>query len=182
MRSQPNRSKSDTNLYHNLEKIGTQFRTLNFDRELQFQHLQKLIQHIDIGIIAFDNHDKIHLVNKSFQDLFKLPFIAKNQPLNKLSPEFEAISNTINPRIDITTSILPNPQFCLQIRDNGKGISEEKLGKVFIPFYTDKEEGSGIGLSLCKQIMKLHSGKISIESKENEFTAINLFFKLALNK
>lgn len=90
-RSQPNRSKSDTNLYHNLEKIGTQFRTLNFDRELQFQHLQKLIQHIDIGIIAFDNHDKIHLVNKSFQDLFELPFIAKNQPLNKLSPEFEAI-------------------------------------------------------------------------------------------
>jgi nitrogen fixation/metabolism regulation signal transduction histidine kinase len=61
------------------------------------------------------------------------------------------------------------------IRDNGKGIDEENLEKVFIPFYTTKRKGSGIGLSLSKQIMRLHKGSIHFQSDDSG-TVFNIEF------
>lgn len=52
----------------------------------------------------------------------------------------------------------------IHVSDNGPGISEDALSKIFIPFYSTKKHGSGIGLSLCRQIMILHKGKISVQS------------------
>jgi two-component system, NtrC family, nitrogen regulation sensor histidine kinase NtrY len=62
------------------------------------------------------------------------------------------------------------------IRDNGCGIDEEALAKVFIPFFTTKKQGSGIGLSLSKQIMRKHGGGISVKSVMNEGTEFTLRF------
>ena len=62
------------------------------------------------------------------------------------------------------------------IRDNGCGIDEEALAKVFIPFFTTKKQGSGIGLSLSKQIMRKHGGGISVKSVMNEGTEFILRF------
>jgi len=64
----------------------------------------------------------------------------------------------------------------IHIRDNGRGISEEIRDKVFIPFFTTKERGSGIGLSLSRQIMKLHNGKISFTSNPGVETVFTLVF------
>ncbi len=52
----------------------------------------------------------------------------------------------------------------IHVKDNGKGIASEDLEKVFIPFFTTKKKGSGIGLSLSKQIMRLHKGSIHFQS------------------
>ena len=52
----------------------------------------------------------------------------------------------------------------IQITDTGIGINEEIKDKIFIPFYSTKETGSGIGLSLSRQIMQLHNGSILVES------------------
>lgn len=49
----------------------------------------------------------------------------------------------------------------VEVVDNGPGIVEEAMEKIFIPFFTTKQDGSGIGLSLCRQIMRLHRGTIS---------------------
>ena len=64
----------------------------------------------------------------------------------------------------------------LVIRDNGSGIDEEALAKIFIPFFTTKKQGSGIGLSLSKQIMRKHGGAISVKSVMNEGTEFTLRF------
>ena len=64
----------------------------------------------------------------------------------------------------------------LVIRDNGSGIDEEALSKIFIPFFTTKKQGSGIGLSLSKQIMRKHGGAINVKSVMNEGTEFTLRF------
>jgi len=53
---------------------------------------------------------------------------------------------------------------CVSIQDTGMGIPEERQEKVFLPFFSTKEKGGGLGLSLCKEIIARHSGRISFES------------------
>jgi nitrogen fixation/metabolism regulation signal transduction histidine kinase len=62
------------------------------------------------------------------------------------------------------------------IEDNGKGIIREALDKIFIPFYTTKAEGSGIGLALSRQIMQHHHGSISVDSEPEKYTRFTLRF------
>ncbi|GAB5525092.1 MAG: sensor histidine kinase [Roseivirga sp.] len=59
---------------------------------------------------------------------------------------------------------IQNSSFIISIQDNGKGIPDEVADKIFIPFYTTKDSGSGVGLSLVKQIVHLHQGDISFET------------------
>jgi signal transduction histidine kinase len=68
-----------------------------------------------------------------------------------------------------------NEKVIIRVRDNGKGIADEDLEKVFIPFYTTKKKGSGIGLSLSKQIMRLHRGSILFQSDDSG-TVFNIEF------
>jgi len=65
----------------------------------------------------------------------------------------------------------------IRITDNGCGISRDNLSQVFIPFFTTKEKGSGIGLSIAKQLMELQNGEIQIQSTENKGTTTRLIFK-----
>ncbi len=64
----------------------------------------------------------------------------------------------------------------ISITDYGKGIAGDELDKIFIPFYTTKENGSGIGLSLSRQIMRLHKGSIAVNSQVNKRTTFTLRF------
>lgn len=64
----------------------------------------------------------------------------------------------------------------LEVSDTGKGIEEEALSKIFIPFFTTKKKGSGIGLSLSKQIMRRHKGNIQVRSAIGEGTTFKLIF------
>ena len=60
----------------------------------------------------------------------------------------------------------------LKISDNGKGIPKEFIEDIFVPFFSTKESGSGIGLSLSRQIMKLHGGLIYVQSEKNIGTEV----------
>jgi nitrogen fixation/metabolism regulation signal transduction histidine kinase len=62
------------------------------------------------------------------------------------------------------------------IKDNGRGIPEDQINKIFIPFYTTRENGTGIGLSLARQIMRIHKGKIDVHSRVNQGTEFILQF------
>jgi len=64
----------------------------------------------------------------------------------------------------------------IQVIDNGYGISKDVIDKFFIPFYTTKEKGTGIGLSIFRQIMQFHSGKIKVNSNPGIKTIITLEF------
>lgn len=65
----------------------------------------------------------------------------------------------------------------IEVEDNGKGIPEKELSEIFIPFFSTKKEGSGIGLSLSKQIMSLHGGTIKVSSVAGKGTSFFLSFK-----
>ena len=62
------------------------------------------------------------------------------------------------------------------MRVNGYGIVPEAMDKVFVPFFTTKQGGSGIGLSVCRQIMNRHGGSISVISEEEKGTTFTLQF------
>lgn len=64
----------------------------------------------------------------------------------------------------------------VEVSDNGAGIDEDKMDKIFIPFYSTKAEGSGIGLSLSKQIVNLHKGTIKVYSRKGMNTTFQLVF------
>jgi signal transduction histidine kinase len=62
----------------------------------------------------------------------------------------------------------------LRVEDNGKGILPDVLERIFVPFFTTKKNGSGIGLSLCKQIVMNHGGEISVKSEDGRGTAVEI--------
>ena len=64
----------------------------------------------------------------------------------------------------------------IQVSDNGPGIEKEAIEKIFIPFYTTRQDGSGIGLSISRQIMRLHGGSISVQSTPGTETVFTLKF------
>ena len=64
----------------------------------------------------------------------------------------------------------------IQVSDNGPGIAPEAREKIFIPFFTTKKEGSGIGLSFSRQVMRLHRGVIAVQSQPGSGTAFTLRF------
>lgn len=64
----------------------------------------------------------------------------------------------------------------LEVADNGKGIPEEMLERIFVPFFSTKDRGSGIGLSLSRQIMLLHKGNIQVRSTEGKGSHFMLVF------
>ena len=65
----------------------------------------------------------------------------------------------------------------ISIEDNGSGIKPEDMHNIFIPFFTTKENGSGIGLSIARSIIRLHDGKISLESVYGKGTSLLILFQ-----
>ncbi len=96
--------------------------------------------------------------------------------INLLLNAMEAIKEIENPKIILTASQSKNNRAAIKVIDNGPGIDDEVLDKIFIPFFSTKKSGSGIGLSLCKQILMLHKGNIQVQSIKNEGTAFILQF------
>ncbi|MFC2104022.1 PAS domain-containing sensor histidine kinase [Bacteroidota bacterium] len=96
--------------------------------------------------------------------------------INLLINAIDAVRNQDKPeiRIDIIRNQTNKPNVI--ISDNGKGIDPEEMDKIFIPFYTTKKEGSGIGLSLSRQIMQLHKGSIQVNSDFGKGTEFILKF------
>ena len=81
--------------------------------------------------------------------------------LNLLKNSMQALEGKEKGRISIHA--LQDEHISIDIADNGPGIPPELQEKIFIPFFTTKSEGSGIGLSLCKQIIRLHDGHLTIQ-------------------
>lgn len=84
--------------------------------------------------------------------------------INLVKNAIEAASNKNNPRITLVVEQNKNEQITISVTDNGEGIIPEAIEKIFIPFYTTKSKGSGIGLSLSRQIMQLHHGTLTVKS------------------
>ncbi|WP_114938024.1 sensor histidine kinase [Mucilaginibacter endophyticus] len=95
--------------------------------------------------------------------------------INLLVNAIEAVKDREEPRITLTAEIQGGKTF-VKVIDNGLGMPPELLDKIFIPFFSTRKTGSGIGLSLCKQIMLLHKGNIQVQSTEGKGSAFVLSF------
>lgn len=95
--------------------------------------------------------------------------------INLLKNAGEACLEQSHPEVVIETSFQSETRiFQLAVSDNGCGILPDVLDKIFIPFFTTKPTGSGIGLSLCKQIMTLHGGSIRVSSEVGKGSCFTL--------
>lgn len=157
--------------YRNLNKITTPNLKRIYVRDL-FENLHQLMQptldqkNIELEIILKDPD----LMFEADTNLVEQVLI------NLVVNAMEAVKDRPEPRILLSGYLASNRKTVIKVGDNGIGMPEELLDKIFIPFFSTKKSGSGIGLSLCKQIMMLHKGQIQVHSVEGEGTAFMLQF------
>jgi two-component system, NtrC family, nitrogen regulation sensor histidine kinase NtrY len=96
--------------------------------------------------------------------------------INLMVNAMDAVRESEHPKIILSAATGPNRKTIIKVADNGAGMSQEVMEKIFIPFFSTKKTGSGIGLSLCKQIMMLHKGNIQVQSVIGEGTVFSLQF------
>jgi signal transduction histidine kinase len=96
--------------------------------------------------------------------------------INLVQNAAEAVRNSKHPEIELSCYSEPENQVSILARDNVEGIPAERMEQVFIPFFTTREKGSGIGLSLCKQIMRLHDGQLHLDSSPGKGTSVIIRF------
>ena len=96
--------------------------------------------------------------------------------INLILNAVDACKHIANAEIKVVAVQNPNRDIVLKVFDNGSGIPQDILENIFVPFFTSKATGSGIGLSLCKQIMLLHKGRIIVKSVEGEGSVFSLVF------
>ena len=94
--------------------------------------------------------------------------------INLLKNAIDAVKGIDQPAITISSQRTKEGKAIIQVADNGNGIEKELIEQIFVPFYTTKEEGSGIGLSLSRQIMRVHRGRISVQSVVGQGTVFTL--------
>jgi len=96
--------------------------------------------------------------------------------INLIKNAIQAFDEQPTRQIELTGYTNEKGRTIISVKDNGSGIDSEALEKIFIPFYSTKKTGSGIGLSLSKQIMRQHEGNITVKSELNKGTEFLLRF------
>jgi nitrogen fixation/metabolism regulation signal transduction histidine kinase len=117
-------------------------------------------------------------VDLQFSDALEVqldPVLVEQVLINIITNGIHAVDQIDQPKIKIRTH-QQDKHAIISITDNGKGISQKELSEIFIPFFTTKKDGSGIGLSLSKQIMAVHGGSIKVKSEVNVGTSVFLHF------
>ncbi|MBY0534319.1 MAG: HAMP domain-containing histidine kinase [Chitinophagaceae bacterium] len=159
-----------TETYRSLNKITKADVSKVFVHEL-FDNIQRLMhptllqKNIELEIILKDPLLTIEVDINLIEQVL----------INLLTNAIDAVKERAGAKI-VLQAQQENKKVQLKVIDNGAGIPAEIADKIFIPFFSTKKSGSGIGLSLCKQIMLIHRGTIQVNSKEGEGTVFTLVF------
>ena len=153
----------------NKVKINKDIIDINLLIEEVIKNIDMLCQKNNIQLTSKIIDDDIY-INADYNRLTQV-FI------NLLKNSIEAIPKDKNGKIIVHDRIKEN-YIIITINDNGKGMSKELLNKIKEPFYTTKQRGTGLGVSLSDQIIKAHNGTLSYESKEGEYTKVTIILPL----
>lgn len=157
--------------YRNLNKITT----LNLKRVLArdlFETLHQLMEptldqkKIEMDILLIDTEIALDADSSLLEQVL----------INLVVNAIEAVKDRPEPLITLSAYAGPNGRAIIKVSDNGMGMSPEVMDNIFIPFFSTKKTGSGIGLSLCKQIMLLHRGNVQVQSVEGVGSSFLLHF------
>ncbi len=121
---------------------------------------------IDLKILPIPKNASIEIDSKLIEQVL----------INLINNSIHALQGREAPMITLNYEVLKDKKM-LQLTDNGIGIEEQIMNQVFIPFYTTKKNGSGIGLSLSKNILKKHGGNLLVSSEVGKYTSFSLLFK-----
>ena len=137
-----------------------------------FQRVEKLMQDkLSRQGIAFTAR-----VEPDSLEMTADPDLTEQVLINLLLNAMEALGGREKPCIRLSSWMNDRGRVIIQVSDNGPGIAAEAKDKVFIPFFTTKKEGSGIGLSFSRQVMRLHHGVIAVQSEPESGTVFTLRF------
>ena len=132
----------------------------NINIEELFQNLEQLFKDD-----FFNNEiEATFFINKEMESFEADKTLLSQALINLIKNAIEALDNSKNKRIKLNAHTIDS-KCHIEVSDNGKGISDEVKSHIFIPFYTTKKEGDGIGLSLSRQIILAHDGNITVETK-----------------
>ena len=157
--------------YRNLNKITTLNLKKVYVRDI-FENLMQLMQptleqkNIELETILKDPDLQLEADTNLLEQVL----------INLVVNAIDAVKDQKNPRIVLSSYLSSNRKTVIKVADNGAGMPPELIDKIFVPFFSTRKSGSGIGLSLCKQIMMLHRGNIQVQSVEGEGTAFMLQF------
>jgi nitrogen fixation/metabolism regulation signal transduction histidine kinase len=137
-----------------------------------FEHICQLLKRefMEIGIDFKSNILQNKMEITADRELIEMVLI------NLLKNAKEALAGREGAKIELTARLDAQQRVLLEVKDNGPGIISEAQDRIFIPFYTTKKAGSGIGLALSRQIMQLHHGFLSVKSEPNIYTIFSLGF------
>ena len=162
-------------VYRNFSTLASPLRTTLYVQELlqatrQLLAQQLAAQGIELTLSVRPAHLTLHA------DGHLLEQVLINLVLNAA----QALAQTPNPRISLRAWPDEQQRVVIEVKDNGSGITADVLDSIFIPFFTTRPHGSGIGLSLAKQIMQLHQGSIQVHSVAGAGSAFQLWFTLSV--
>ncbi|MFN3849382.1 MAG: sensor histidine kinase [Spirosomataceae bacterium] len=120
---------------------------------------------------------KIQLITQYYDDFEVLADAQQIEMvlINLIKNAIESMDKKISPKLKVKIQLSDNQRF-IEISDNGSGIEPEAVEKIFIPFYTTKKTGSGIGLSLSRQIMQMHGGNLKVHSEVGKGSSFQMYF------
>ena len=157
--------------YRNLNKITTLTLKKIYARDL-FETMHVLMEptlaqkNIEMDIMLSDTDLALEVDTNLIEQVL----------INLVVNAIDAVKERPEPMITLSASTQGNGKPLLKVSDNGMGMSPEIMDNIFIPFFSTKKTGSGIGLSLCKQIMLLHKGNIQVQSLEGVGSSFLLQF------
>lgn len=137
-----------------------------------FDHICQLLKH-EFKELGIDFSAKILFNNLEItadRELVEMVLI------NLLKNAKEALKDREEPKLELIARVDEVQHVLLDVKDNGPGIIAEAHERIFIPFYSTKKSGSGIGLALSRQIMQLHNGTLSVKSEPDVYTIFTLRF------
>lgn len=155
----------------------------------EFQNIEMIIDGVYL-LLASRLRKKNILFKTDFEDSIPEVYIDSSQIeqviLNVFINAVEAINNDgeIKVKIYIAKNVKLNENLatadaiCIEVIDSGVGIPDDKLEKIFNPFFTTKSDGVGLGLSISSRLLQENGGKIELDSREGEGTSIKIYLPI----
>ncbi|BBB32047.1 two-component system, NtrC family, sensor histidine kinase [Thermotomaculum hydrothermale] len=141
---------------------------------------------LNISLENIDAKEFLNKIESKFEDKEYVDFLFESENFvfkgdrvllrqcfeNLILNSIESVRGNDNPSVKVFLKKSENGEVIFRVVDNGKGIPEDEITKVFVPFFTTKSEGTGLGLAICEKIIAKHNGSIEIKSEQGIGTEV----------
>jgi signal transduction histidine kinase len=153
-----------------LEKYLNEF--MSFSRGVRPNLKKQNINNFLTGILMLVKHSfpygiRVVAESEKIPDIYMDAEQMRQVLVNLINNAKDATHGRPNPRVEVRLGA-DDKHVYIRVKDNGAGIEKKEIHKIFTPFFTTKKEGLGIGLAICKSIVKKHNGELSVESEKDK--------------